>query len=89
VFKEIILLIKGAEFVSDRISYIKLRGLRRDTIVLILHATMEYKTDDTEDSSCEELERVFEQYLEWNMRVYRECLCIDEERLCLQMENWE
>jgi hypothetical protein len=50
---------------------------------------MAYKTDDTEDRTCEQLGRVFHQYLKRNMKVYMECLCIDEERLCLQTENWE
>jgi hypothetical protein len=72
-------------------SYIILRGLKRDTIVLNLHALTEYKTNDREDSFGEELERVwvFDQYLNWNMRVYRECLFIDAEKLCLQTDNLE
>jgi hypothetical protein len=46
VHKRIISAVKRAEFVSDRISYIILRGCWCHTIVLKVHASTEDKTDD-------------------------------------------
>jgi len=54
----IIAAVKRVEFVSDRMSYIVLRG-RWYNIVLKVHAPNEEKSDDSKDSSCEELEQVF------------------------------
>jgi hypothetical protein len=51
--------IKKVEFVSDRVSYIVLRGHCRNIIVLNVHAPSEDKSDDSKDSFYEELEHVF------------------------------
>jgi hypothetical protein len=51
--------IKRVEFVSDRMSYIVLRGRWCNIIVLNAHAPTEEKRDDSKDSFCEELEGVF------------------------------
>jgi hypothetical protein len=40
---------KGVEFVSDRISYIVLRGRRCNNVVLNVHAPSEEKSDDSKD----------------------------------------
>jgi hypothetical protein len=56
--KRIISPVKGAEFVSDRMSYIILRGHWCDIFVLNVHAPTEDKIDDMKDSFYEESERV-------------------------------
>jgi hypothetical protein len=56
--------VKRLEFVSDRMSYIILRGRWCHVIVLNVHAPTEDKTDDVKDSFYEELERV-------NIAVFR------------------
>jgi hypothetical protein len=57
VHKTIKLAVKRAEFVSDRISYIILRGRWSQIIVLNVHAPAEDKIDDMQDNLCEEMER--------------------------------
>jgi hypothetical protein len=54
VHKRIISAVKRVEFVSDRMSYIMLRGCWYDIIVLNVHALTEHKTDDVKDSFYEE-----------------------------------
>jgi hypothetical protein len=48
--------------VSDRMSYIILRGRWCHIIVLNVHAPTEDKTDDVKDSFYKELERVFDKF---------------------------
>jgi exonuclease III len=55
VYKRIISAVKRVEFVSDRMSYITLRGRWCDIIVLNVHAATEDIYDDTNDSFYEEL----------------------------------
>jgi len=50
--------VKGLGFVSDRISYIVLRGFWCDILVLNVHAPSEEKSDDSKDSFYEELSRL-------------------------------
>jgi hypothetical protein len=57
------------EFVSDRTSYIILKGRWRDIIVLNVHAPTEDKDDDTKDSFYEELEQVFDQFPRYHMKI--------------------
>jgi hypothetical protein len=59
VHKRIISAVKRVEFVSDRMSYIILRGRWCDIIALNVHAPTQDKIDDTNDGFYEELERVF------------------------------
>jgi len=59
VHHRIVSAVKPAEFVSDRVSYIVLRGRWCNIIVLIVHATSEEKCDDSTDSFCEDLEHDF------------------------------
>jgi len=51
--------VKRVEFVSDRVSYIVLRGRRFNIIVLNVHAPGGEKSDDSKDSCYEEFEQVF------------------------------
>jgi hypothetical protein len=62
VHKRIISAVKRVELVSDRMSYIILRGLWCHIIVLNIHAATEDKTDDLKDSFYKELESVFDKY---------------------------
>jgi hypothetical protein len=59
VHQRIVSAIKRMEFVSDRMSYIVLRGRWCNIIVLNAHAPTEEKGDDSQDSFYEELERSF------------------------------
>jgi hypothetical protein len=69
VHKRIISAVKRVEFVSDRMSYIILRGRWCHSIVLNFHATTEVKTDDVKDSFYEELERVFDNFPKYHMKI--------------------
>jgi hypothetical protein len=60
--------IKRVELVSDRLSYITLRGYWCDIIVLNVHAQTEDKCDDTKDSCYEELEYSINS-LKYNMKI--------------------
>jgi len=51
--------VKRVEFVSDRVSYIVLRGRWCNIIVLNVHAPSREKSDDSKDSFYEKLEQVF------------------------------
>jgi hypothetical protein len=68
VHKRIISAVKRDEFVSDRMSYIILRGLWCHITVLNVHAPTEDKTDDVKDSFYEELERLFDKFYENSVR---------------------
>jgi hypothetical protein len=53
---------KRVEFVSDRMSYMVLRGRWGNIIFLNAIAPTEEKSDDAQDSFYEELEQVFEHF---------------------------
>ena len=55
VHHRIISAVKRVEFVSDRVSYIVLRGRWCNIIVLNVHAPSEDKSDDSKDTFYEEL----------------------------------
>jgi len=58
VHHRIVSAVKRVEFVSDRVSYIVLRGRWCNIIVLNVHVPSEDKCDDSKDSFYEELEQV-------------------------------
>ena len=60
VHRRIVSAVKREEFVSDRLSYIALRGRWHNIIVVNVHAPTEEKNDETKDSFYEELEQVFD-----------------------------
>ena len=60
--------VKRVEFVSDRVSYIVLRGCWC-SIFLNVHAPNEEKSDDSRDSFYEELEHVFEHFPKYHMKI--------------------
>jgi hypothetical protein len=61
--------VKRVEFISDKMSYIILRGLWCYIIVLNGHAPREGKTDDVKDSFYEELELVFDKFPKHHMKI--------------------
>jgi hypothetical protein len=69
VHKRIISAVKRVEFVSDRMSYIILRGRWCHTIVLNVHAPTEDKTDDVKGSLYEELECVFDKFPNYRLKI--------------------
>ena len=62
--------VKRVEFVSDRMSYIVLRGRWCNIIVLNVHAPREEKSDDSKDSFYEELEQVFDNFPLYHNKFY-------------------
>jgi hypothetical protein len=68
VSKRMVSEVKRVEFVSDRMSYMILRGRWCDIIVLNVHARTEEKIDDMKDSLYEELERVFDKFLKYHIK---------------------
>jgi exonuclease III len=69
VHRRIISAVTRVEFVSDRMSYIILRGRWCHITVLNVHVPTEDKTNDVKDSFCEELEHVFEQFPKCHMKI--------------------
>jgi hypothetical protein len=61
--------VKKVEFISDRMSYIVLRGRWCNIIVLNAHAPTEEKNSDSKDSFYEELEQVFDHFPRYHMKI--------------------
>jgi hypothetical protein len=61
--------VKRVEFVSNRMSYIILRGCWYHVIGMNVLASTEDKTDDVKDSFYKELECVFDKFATYNMRI--------------------
>jgi dihydroorotate dehydrogenase len=57
------------EFVSDRMSYIILKGCWCDIIVLNVHSPNEDKDDDIKDSFYEVLEQIFDQFSRYHVKI--------------------
>jgi exonuclease III len=68
VHTKIVSAVRRVEFISDRMSYIILRGRWCNIIFLNVHAPCEDKGDDVKDSFCEKLGRVFDQFPRYNMK---------------------
>jgi exonuclease III len=69
VHKRIISAVKRVESVSERMSYIILRGRWCHIIVLNVQAPTEDKTDDVKGSFYEELKRVFDKFPKYPMKI--------------------
>jgi exonuclease III len=69
VHNKIISAVKRIKFVSDRTSYITLKGRGCDITVLNVHAPTEDKDDDIKDSFYEELEQVFDQFPRYHIKI--------------------
>jgi len=65
----IISAVKTAEFVSNRVLYIVLRGHWCTIIVLNVHAPSQEKSDDSIDSSYEESEQVFNHLPNYHTKI--------------------
>ena len=61
--------VRRVEFVSDRLSYIVLRGRWRNIIVVNVHAPREEKRDELKHSYYEELEQVFDHFPKYHMKM--------------------
>jgi exonuclease III len=68
IHNKIISAVKRVEFVSDRMSYITLKGHWCYIIILNVHAPTEDK-DDIKDSFYEELEQVFDQFPRYHIKI--------------------
>ena len=60
--------VKRVEFVSDRLSYIVLRGSLHNIIVVNVHAPSEEKVDESKDF-YEELEQVFDHFPKYHIKM--------------------
>jgi hypothetical protein len=69
VHKRNISAVKRVESVSDRMSYIILRGLWFHIIVLSVHAPTEDKINDVKGSFYEEMERIFDKFPKFHMKI--------------------
>jgi hypothetical protein len=69
VHKRIISAVRRVEFVSDRLSYIILRGRWCNIIVVNVHAPCQDTSDDIKDSFSEELGHVFDQFPRYDMKI--------------------
>jgi hypothetical protein len=63
VHHRILSAVKRVEFISDRMSYIILRGRWCSIIVLSSHVPVEENSDDSKDSFYDELEQIFDHFL--------------------------
>jgi exonuclease III len=69
VQKRIISVVKRAEFVSDRMSCIILRGRWCDNLILNVHAPTEDKIDDPKDRFYKELVHIFDKFPKYNTTI--------------------
>jgi len=69
VQNRIISAVKRVDFVSDRMSYVVLRGRLCNIIVLNVHAPSEEKSGDSEDSFYEELEQDYDYFRTYDMKI--------------------
>jgi exonuclease III len=69
VHKRILSAFKRVEIISDKMSYIILRGRWCNIIVQNVHASTEGKIDDIKDRFYEELEQVFDKFPKYHMKM--------------------
>ena len=69
VYHRVVSAVKRVEFVSDRMSYIDLRGRWCDIIVLNVRAPSEEKIDGSKDSFYEELEHIFYNFPKYHIKI--------------------
>jgi len=69
VHRRIVSAVKRVEFVSDRLSYIVLRGCWHNIIVVNVHAPSEEKSDESKDSFYEELEQLFDHFPKYHIKM--------------------
>jgi exonuclease III len=61
--------VKIVEFVSDRVSYIVMRGRWNNIIFLNVHAPSEEKSEESKDSFYEKLEQVFHHFPKYHTKI--------------------
>ena len=82
--------VKRVEFVSDRVSYIVLRGRWSNIIVLNVHAPSEEKSDESKDSFYKELERVFFYHFpKYHLKILLGDFNAKVGRELFQTDDWE
>jgi hypothetical protein len=69
VHKTVVSVVRRVEFVTDRMSYIILRGRWCNIIVVNVHAPCEDTSDDMKDRFFEELGRVFDQFHRYDTKI--------------------
>jgi exonuclease III len=69
IHKRIVSVVRRLEFISDRMSYIILRGHWCNITVLNVHAPCEDMRDDKKDTFYEELGHVFDQFPRYDMKI--------------------
>jgi hypothetical protein len=69
IYNGIIPAVKRVEFGSDRMSYVMLRGHWCYIIVLNVHALTENNYDATKDNFYKKLERVFDQFRKYHIKI--------------------
>ena len=69
VHRRLVLAVNRIEFVSDRLSYIELRGRLLHIILVNVHAPSEEKREELKDSFYEELEEVFDHFPKYHMKM--------------------
>ena len=69
VHHRIVSAVKRVECVSDRVSYIVLRGRWCNIVVLNVHAPSGKKSDDSKDSFHEELQQVFNHFPKYHTKI--------------------
>jgi len=72
VHDTIVSAVKRVDFISDTISYIDLRGHWCNIIVLSAHAPSEERSYDSKYSFYEELERVFDLFPKYHLKILLE-----------------
>jgi hypothetical protein len=69
VHRRIISAVRRVEFVSDRMSYVILRGRWCNIIIVNVHAPCEDTSDDVKDRFYEDLGRVLDQFPRYDMKI--------------------
>ena len=69
VHRRIVSAVKIKDFVSDRMSYIVLRSRGCNVIVLNVREPSEEKSDNSKDSFYEELEKVFDNFPKYHIKM--------------------
>jgi len=69
VHRGIVSAVKRVEFVSDRLSYIVLRGRWRNIILVNVHAPSGKISEESKDSFYEEIKKVFDHFPKYHMKI--------------------
>jgi hypothetical protein len=75
VYKRTISAVKRVEFITDRMSYIILRGYWYNINFLNVHARKQDKISDMKYSFYEELECVFDKFPKYHINFFRRFQC--------------